>query len=471
MDKPHFKQALEHPERIIILDHSKTSNDLIIGKNDHVLMLDLAMDQMRLHFDILQKARIAGAQTTFCLFDTIPLYFPTMCTEDVAKLFGSWLASMLKISTNVICISKAVADELQEILQAIKFPRKINIGYWRLGADFSISQKIEIAPFDLSAIKFLMVGTIEPRKNHILAIEAFTDLWKQGFSGTLTIVGRTGWGQEHIVSTIKNHAQFGKKLIWLDDASDQDLFAAYSSSNVIIAASFAEGFGLPIIEGLQNGCQVLASDIPVFREVGGNSAWVRYFESNSKSALINEILATKEPPKQAAKKTWVNWNESALELLEVIENDQWYIKYIPPIPFRDAPERIGAIRVINALGPEDRQHRLELIGKPVPTNDGKHHKFTIKFENLSTRIFSSMGDNTGKHAIVLSYHVTNSHGKMLRFENARTSIPFIIPPSQSVYLGVEIVKKSLPKRAAFIEFEVVQEGVSWWSNPLKVAVP
>ena len=38
-----------------------------------------------------------------------------------------------------------------------------------------------------------MVGTLEPRKNYSLVVEAFDFLWKNGFEGTLTIVGKYGW--------------------------------------------------------------------------------------------------------------------------------------------------------------------------------------------------------------------------------------------------------------------------------------
>ena len=56
---------------------------------------------------------------------------------------------------------------------------------------------------------------------------------------------------------------------------------------------------------------------------------------------------------------------------------------------------------------------------------------------------------------------------MLRFENPRTTIPFVIPPGNSVYLSVEINSKSLPHNAAFLDIEMVQESVGWWGKPLR----
>ena len=180
-----------------------------------------------------------------------------------------------------------------------------------------------------------MVGTIEPRKNHLLVLQAFSELWAKGFGGTLTIVGRRGWCDEHIVLAIKKNEEFGRKLRWLKDANDDQLIESYKANDVLIAASHAEGFGLPIVEGLQHGCQILASDIPVFREVAGNSASVRYFLPESSQSLMDKIQATavvsseneiSDPP------AWIDWNESARRLAEVIIDDKWYQEYIPPEP-------------------------------------------------------------------------------------------------------------------------------------------
>ena len=71
---------------------------------------------------------------------------------------------------------------------------------------------------------------------------------------------------------LHEHVEQGKRLFWFEDASDAELDFLYSRAKGLVLASFAEGFGLPIVEGFAAGVPVLASDIPVFREVGAAAA-------------------------------------------------------------------------------------------------------------------------------------------------------------------------------------------------------
>jgi glycosyltransferase involved in cell wall biosynthesis len=74
-------------------------------------------------------------------------------------------------------------------------------------------------------------------------------------------------------------------LYWIEGASDEELQRLYASCDALIAASYMEGFGLPIVEAAEYGKPVIASDIPVFREVIGESQAAAFFEAGSSSAL------------------------------------------------------------------------------------------------------------------------------------------------------------------------------------------
>ncbi|WP_163616308.1 glycosyltransferase family 4 protein, partial [Klebsiella pneumoniae] len=81
--------------------------------------------------------RLRGAEVISCLYDTVPLRCAAMCDPGMPRVFTEWFKSALTYSTGFVCISKAVADELHAMLAGIAFPRRLKIGYWHLGADFT----------------------------------------------------------------------------------------------------------------------------------------------------------------------------------------------------------------------------------------------------------------------------------------------------------------------------------------------
>jgi len=91
-----------------------------------------------------------------------------------------------------------------------------------------------------------------------------------------------------------------------------------------VNCSVAEGFGLPLVEAALRGVPVIASDIAVFREVGGDGA--RYFDlldSASLAAAIEDVLAR---PRTAPAIETVSWRESALELVRLIREEAYQLR-------------------------------------------------------------------------------------------------------------------------------------------------
>jgi glycosyltransferase involved in cell wall biosynthesis len=228
-----------------------------------------------------------------------------------------------------ICISRAVADELGQWFaghaSGAAVPR---IRYVHLGAD--IAGRIGTAGMPAKASEviaamrtrpsFLMVGTVEPRKAHAAVLDAVEDLWLQGQDAMLVIVGRQGWMVEDFAARVRAHPENGKRLHWLDDASDETLEAAYAAATAMVLASRGEGFGLPIVEAAQRGLPVIARDLPVFREIAGTHA--HYFGDDASLArTLREWLglhARGEHPSPAGME-WLTWSQSAARLRAVLQ--------------------------------------------------------------------------------------------------------------------------------------------------------
>ena len=119
---------------------------------------------------------------------------------------------------------------------------------------------------------FLMVGTVEPRKKQITALQALQKLPEEiRRDCRLLIIGKDGWKNEDVFKMLEL-PELRKNVLWVRDASDGELRWAYSNSSALIAASLQEGFGLPLVEAAHFGLPLICSDIPIFREVTQGNA-------------------------------------------------------------------------------------------------------------------------------------------------------------------------------------------------------
>jgi glycosyltransferase involved in cell wall biosynthesis len=117
----------------------------------------------------------------------------------------------------------------------------------------------------------LMVGTIEPRKNHLNTLRALEQA-NLGPHLPLLIAGRPGWGYDAALAEARRLAARGIVRI-LDYVPEDDLPALYAGATALLYPSWTEGFGLPIVEALAAGTHVITGTAPALREVGGEWAW------------------------------------------------------------------------------------------------------------------------------------------------------------------------------------------------------
>ena len=163
-----------------------------------------------------------------------------------------------------------------------------------------------------------MVGTIEPRKGHKLVLDAFEKLWAQEKQINLIIAGKIGWNVELLTKRIQKHVQLNKLLFMYNDCSDEFIEELYKSSQVLILASEAEGFGLPLIEAAKLGLPVIARDLPVFREIAGKN--ITYFQNDSSDDLALKVTEWLNTEKHSCQNIslikQITWEESARQLLD-----------------------------------------------------------------------------------------------------------------------------------------------------------
>jgi glycosyltransferase involved in cell wall biosynthesis len=308
-----------------------------VNAGDLFLGLDLYTSGTSHNRSVLVDFRSRGVQVIFVVYDLLPVLRPDMFPINSTPDFEEWLHTVSTVSNGLLCISHAVADELAQWVEMTRPPRlsPLKIGFFRLGADIVASAPTlgmeqtaeEILQHVRERPSFLMVSTIEPRKGHAQTLSACEILWEQGYDTNLVIVGKKGWMVDDLIERLGQHPENGKRLFWLENATDELLMKLYDSCTVLLAASEGEGFGLPLIEAAQHGLPIIARDLPVFHEVAGNHAY--YFHGVTPEALAGGLrawLALHDSGDAPASNgiQWLSWAESTRQLLNVILQNNWY---------------------------------------------------------------------------------------------------------------------------------------------------
>lgn len=280
-----------------------------------------------------ETLRGEGIGTYFVLYDLLPISAPQFFSHAVSAAHTPWVKTLVQ-ADGVVCISQAVASELDGWLDENRadVSGKPGIHWFHMGADITGSMPSTGLPADApdmlerlaSAPTFLIVSTLEPRKGHEQALDAVEQLWQDGIDVNLAFVGKPGWKVEALIERLQSHPQRNRRLFWPQEVSDEYLQKIYEASTCLIAASYGEGFGLPLIEAAQHKLPIIARDIPVFREVAGEHAC--YFNAAEPAELAQALRGwlalyhAGEHPRSDAM-PWLTWKQSAARLMEILVDE------------------------------------------------------------------------------------------------------------------------------------------------------
>lgn len=310
---------------------------------DIFLGLDLLLTYVQQNRQRLQAMRDQGVRVFFVVYDILPLLRPNCFPPGSEAAFLGWIDTASRVADGLLCISQAVAGEVRGWLDAHAVPRQrpLSIGWFHLGADIDASAPSRGLPENAETVlhslrarpSILMVGTLEPRKGHAQTLAAFELLWQQGVNLNLVIVGKHGWLVDALAERLKNHPENGQRLFWLAGISDEMLLNVYQASKALLAASEGEGFGLPLIEAAQHQLPIIARQLPVFEEVAGQHAfWFNGLTAQELADALKAWLALfhagQAPDSRAM--PWLNWEQSAQQLKNLIWDGQWQLQYPAP---------------------------------------------------------------------------------------------------------------------------------------------
>jgi glycosyltransferase involved in cell wall biosynthesis len=268
---------------------------LCLGEGDVFLGLDLSLDAIRRQVRRLLRCRRAGTRFWFVVYDLLPVQNPQYFSAKVAVRFRWWLIATAKLADGYLCISPHVADEMRALLtDRFGIGDQVEIAVLPMGFDITDRVDPPANPIGLAlprnmANSVLAVGTLEPRKGYSALLDAFEILWMRGSDAKLLIVGAPGWKTDPLQQRIRSHAEIGRRLYWLSAVDDDGLTALYAEASFLVAASYGEGFGLPVLEAIARSCPVLARNIPAFRAHARFG--LRYFKADANAGEIADAIA------------------------------------------------------------------------------------------------------------------------------------------------------------------------------------
>lgn len=177
----------------------------------------------------------------------------------------------LRNASRILCLSHTTKADIQRFFPQID-PRKLDVIYpgCELPKSRSHPPSGDIAglpPF------ILCVGTLEPRKNHKTLLRAYRAA-KQHVPDLrpLVVAGRKGWGNaKQTYGLLRSGCLESSGVFFVENAPTEGLRWLYENAAYVVLPSLHEGFGLPAIEAMQFRKPTILSDIPIFREVGGDS--------------------------------------------------------------------------------------------------------------------------------------------------------------------------------------------------------
>ncbi len=248
------------------------------------------------------------------LYDTAYFEKHGFVSPAQAKKMLAIVRRQLRADPEIVTISDAAKADLVAAFDLD--PRRVHVT--RLGADPSFLRARTEAELDAVRRRFslarpyaICAGTLEPRKNIVRLVKALGAARARGVDLDLILIGRRGHASEEIFTTIDGQG-LTQHVRWLGVVSDDDAACLVRGASLLAFPTLHEGFGLPAIEGLAAGVPVVASDIPVLREVCGDLATlVDPLDERALSeavALAHTDRAIRERaaagPKWAASFTW-----------------------------------------------------------------------------------------------------------------------------------------------------------------------
>lgn len=268
-----------------------------------------------------------GVRPLFMVHDLIPLTHPEYCRPAERERHARRMNTALALAAGIITNSEATREELMRYAaQGNRVLPPTEVALLAPGM-----RSLDPGERRVAEPYFVMLSTIEPRKNHWLILQ----IWRRlieclgAAAPRLVVIGQRGWECENVVDLLERCDVLRGFVTEISDCGDEALVNYLCHSQALLFPSFAEGYGMPLAEALAHGVPVLASNLPVFREIADDipeyidpldgKRWAEViqaymsFDSSMRRAQLERILAFRVP-------TWSDHFERADALLDFLKS-------------------------------------------------------------------------------------------------------------------------------------------------------
>lgn len=258
-------------------------------------------------------------------YDLVWHYFPETMGRYNLSVARTIIKKSIKSAGHIITISEAAASALGEVLGIHR--ERISVIY--PAADKYIPlDKDDSAEYISEKYKankgyILTVGTVEPRKNLITLLRAFSKFRSEGYQ--LIIAGASGWKTSNIYKEYQSLGFSEKEVKFLGYVPDEDMNSLYSGAQLFLFPSVYEGFGVPALEAMASGTPVIASDSSALPEVVGDAGMlidsrdVKGWEDAILKIMTDKSCRNVLRVKGIERSKKFSWDASARQAMEVLE--------------------------------------------------------------------------------------------------------------------------------------------------------
>lgn len=256
------------------------------------------------------------------------LHYPEMFRRKDYYQLVNWTKYSMTHAKAVFTISKFTKNA---ILEAYGFPKeKVFVTYPGLSPRKYMQDTALQVPetYGLHAPYILSVGTVQPRKNYTRLIEAYAHVIQENSfqAYDLVIVGKKGWLYEEIYRT-PERLHIADKVKFLDFVPDEHLPALYAHADCFVLPSLYEGFGLPVLEAMAHGCQVVISNTSSLPEIAGDAGI--YVDPENTESISDGIRSAVKEKSTEKGRTRIkigkeriklfSWEKAAAQTLDILE--------------------------------------------------------------------------------------------------------------------------------------------------------
>lgn len=267
------------------------------------------------------------------IHDLVPFFMPELYWNGFSEAYKICVEQLVRLSDQVVAYSKSTQKDLIRFFPDLFLSGPRQIGLIRLGDQFDFNSAVGAMPRPVKGVVpqeyVLCVGTIQPRKNHLILLSVWRRMLDDGLENcpTLVIVGKKGWNVDDFLYFCANNPQLSRKILVLEDVTDAELQWLYQNCMFGVYPSLYEGWGLPIAECLSAGKFCLASSTSSMPEIAGDL--IDYFSPYDSGELFRLVMQyILHPDMLEAKERSIRsnfsqttWSQTTTQLVQFIALD------------------------------------------------------------------------------------------------------------------------------------------------------